>query len=304
MTVSSPTGPDPRRILVLGATGQVGWELLRTLAPLGEVLGASRDGRFGIRADLAKVVELGPLLDRTRPDLVVNAAAYTQVDQAESEPDLATRINAEAVAELGRLAGARGLPVIHYSTDFVFPGRATHPYREDDAPNPLNVYGKSKLAGETALLESDAPAVVLRTSWVYGARGHNFLRTMLRLSRERHELRVVDDQIGAPTWSRMIAAATAHIAARLLHSPPDESTGLYHLSAAGHTSWYGFARAILDARGGECELHPIPSDDYPTPALRPAWSVLDNSRLTRTFGLRLPDWRHSLGQCLQDMQGE
>ena len=195
------------------------------------------------------------------------------------------------------------MPVIHYSTDFVFSGEATRPYREDDAPGPLNVYGSTKLAGEQALLESGVPAIVFRTSWVYGVRGQNFLLTMLRLFAEKDELRVVDDQVGAPTWSRMLAEVTAQTLHRVLRHEVDldRVTGLYHVTAGGETSWYGFAKAILEASGGSCRLLPIPSSDYRSPARRPAYSVLDNTKLWETFGLALPDWRVSLAQCLEDL---
>ena len=216
---------------------------------------------------------------------------------------LAHLINAEALRLLGDLLRDRGVPVIHYSTDFVFSGEATRPYREDDAPGPLSVYGSTKLAGEQALLESGVPAIVLRTSWVYGVRGQNFLLTMLRLFAEKDELRVVDDQVGAPTWSRMLAEVTAQILHRVLRREVDldRVTGLYHVTAGGETSWYGFAKAILEASGGACRLLPIPSSDYRSPARRPAYSVLDNTKLWETFGLALPDWRVSLAQCLEDL---
>jgi dTDP-4-dehydrorhamnose reductase len=294
---------DPRPILVIGCSGQVGWELVRTLAPLGRVVGASIEGQHGPRVDLTQPQSLEALLQETQPRLVVNAAAYTAVDRAEQEPQRAELINAEAVGQLGRLAGARALPVIHYSTDFVFRGDAALPYREQDPTGPLSVYGKTKLAGEQALAASGAPHLILRTSWVYGVRGANFLLTMRRLFAERPELRVVDDQTGAPTWSRMIAEATAQIAAAIMGGAADlaEVQGVYHLSAGGSTSWYGFARSIWTHLGADCRLLPIPTSEYPTPARRPAYSVLNNDRLHQVFGIRLPEWERSLRHCLDDL---
>ena len=291
------------RILLIGANGQVGWELRRTLAPLGEIIAASLEGEYGPKLDLASAESLARVVQEAAPDAVVNAAAYTAVDRAEADPTLAHLINAEALRQLGDLLRDRGVPVIHYSTDFVFSGEATRPYREDDAPGPLSVYGSTKLAGEQALLESGVPAIVLRTSWVYGVRGQNFLLTMLRLFAEKDELRVVDDQLGAPTWSRMLAEVTAQVLHRVLRREVDMDRlgGLYHVTAAGETSWYGFAKAILEASGGACRLLPIPSSDYRSPARRPAYSVLDNTKLWETFGLALPDWRLSLAQCLEDL---
>jgi len=292
------------RILLIGANGQVGWELRRTLAPLGEVIAASLEGEYGPKLDLASAESLARVVAETAPDAVVNAAAYTAVDRAEADPALAHLINAEALRQLGDLLRARGVPVIHYSTDFVFSGEATRPYREDDAPRPLSVYGSTKLAGEKALLASGVPAIVFRTSWVYGVRGQNFLLTMLRLFAEKDELRVVDDQVGAPTWSRMLAEVTAQALHRILRREValDRVTGLYHVTAGGETSWYGFAKAILEASGGSCKLLPTPSSDYRSPARRPAYSVLDNTKLWETFGLALPDWRLSLVQCLEDLR--
>jgi dTDP-4-dehydrorhamnose reductase len=295
--------PDRPLLLVLGGSGQVGWELRRSLAPLGEVVGTTLEGGAGPGLDLTRPGELAGVLDALRPTLVVNAAAHTAVDRAEQEPAVAAAVNADAVAELGRVAARWGTPVIHYSTDFVFDGRSPRPYREDDPPAPLGVYGETKLAGERALAESGAPHLVLRTSWVYGIRGGNFLLTMLRLFREREEVRVVDDQTGTPTWSRMIAEATAQIAAGLVsgRTPIADVQGTYHLTCGGSATWHGFARAILERAGTGCRLVPIPTRDYPTPARRPAYSVLDNAKLHRTFGLALPDWRVALSLCLDDL---
>jgi dTDP-4-dehydrorhamnose reductase len=295
--------PETPTILVLGASGQVGWELQRSLAPLGSVVGAAPPPHRGPMVDLTRPETLAALLVQVRPAAVVNAAAYTAVDRAEQEPRLAAAINAEAVGELGRLAAAAGIPVIHYSTDFVFAGDAQRPYREDDPPGPLGVYGETKLAGEHALAASGAVWLVLRTSWVYGVRGHNFLLTMRRLFQGREDVRVVDDQTGAPTWARLIAEVTAQILGRALYGGLElaQVQGIYHLSGAGSTTWYGFARAVHERYGGGCRLLPIPTSAYPTPAHRPAYSVLDNGKLARVLGIRLPHWRESLEQCLDDL---
>jgi len=289
------------RILLIGANGQVGWELRRSLAGLGEVIAASIEGGYGPAVDLLDQGLLAKLVDEARPDAVVNAAAYTAVDKAETERDIARRINADAVGELGALLAVRGTPIIHYSTDFVFDGAAHCPYKETDTAIPQNVYGETKLGGELALLESGAPAMIFRTSWVYGARGANFLLTMLRLFKEKDELRIVDDQIGSPTWSRMLAEMTALVLYRVLRGDLDlkEVGGLYHLTGSGQVSWFGFASAILARAGQNCRLIPIVSSEYPAPAKRPAYSVLDNSKFQQTFGLAMPDWRESLDQCLE-----
>jgi dTDP-4-dehydrorhamnose reductase len=242
-------------------------------------------------------------VQESAPDAVVNAAAYTAVDRAESEPELAHKINADAPGMIGALLRDRGVPIVHYSTDFVFSGQAERPYTEADRPGPLNVYGETKLSGEVSLMKSGANAIIFRTSWVYGARGHNFLLTMLRLLREKDELKVVDDQIGAPTWSRMLAEVTSQVLYRVLAGDLDAGScnGLYHLTGAGQTSWFGFARAIQSAIGASCDLRPIGSDEYRSPAVRPAYSVLDNTKLWETFGISLPDWEASLHLCLGEL---
>ncbi len=286
------------RILLLGADGQVGWELRRTLAALGVVRAATRNGALPV--DLADLDGLLRTLDAERPDLVVNAAAYTAVDQAEAEPALAHRVNAEAPGLIGEWAARSGALVVHYSTDYVFDGRKAGPYVEDDAPAPLSVYGRTKLAGDEALLGSAADALILRVAWVYGLRGRNFLRTMQRLMVERAHLRVVDDQIGAPTWSRLIAEATALVLGKLLAGAPEAGAvrGVYHLSPTGSTSWHGFADAIRLLGGYGCQIEPIPTAEYPTPAARPANSRLDAGKLRETFSIALPDWRECLELCL------
>ena len=300
------------RILVTGRNGQVGFELLRSLAGLGQVVAAGRE-----QMDLSDPDSIRRGVREAKPDLIVNAAAYTAVDLAESEPELAHAINGVAPGILAEEAKRLGAALIHYSTDYVFDGSKGAPYIEDDEPRPLNVYGKSKLAGECAIQAVDMPHLILRSSWVYGARGKNFLRTILRLAREREELSVVDDQVGAPTWCRAIAEATCGILKQLGYGQPTfrnacaEKRGIYNLSAAGQTSWHGFAAAILahaaSARPGNFEftlarvpaLKPIATEQYPTPAARPRYSVLANAKVQRVFGVALPEWNASLAQCMR-----
>lgn len=289
-------------ILLIGADGQVGWELQRTLAPLGNLTRATLNGRWERALNLASAESIASVLRETQPDIVINAAAYTAVDKAETEYELAQSINGEAPGLLGRLLAERRVPVLHYSTDFVFSGQSDQPYREEDEPSPLNAYGATKLDGENQLLDSGAPALILRTSWVYGRYGQNFLLTMQRLLREREELKVVDDQIGAPTWSRLLAEVSAQLIYRVLTGDIDleRQSGVYQVTGGGQTSWWGFAKAIQQASGAECRLLPIPSIDYPSPAKRPAYSVLDNGKLLQTFGLALPHWETSLAMCLAE----
>ncbi|MBZ0094024.1 MAG: dTDP-4-dehydrorhamnose reductase [Sulfuricella sp.] len=300
-----------KKILLVGKNGQVGWELQRTLAPLGDVVAVDRQGM-----DLANPDSIRGAIRTIRPDLIVNAAAYTAVDKAESEPDLAMAINGIAPGIMAEEAKRLGAAMVHYSTDYVFDGTKTSPYTEEDAPNPLSVYGKTKLAGERAIQEAGIPHLIFRTSWVYGARGRNFLLTILRLAKERDELKIVADQIGAPTWSRMIAEATSQILAQsILPLTPHPSLltqygGVYNLTAAGRTSWYGFAKTILESvtpQGGNPSpltrrpspnLIPITTSEYPLPAPRPSNSVLSSAKLNRTFGVALPTWSDSLTLCM------
>lgn len=287
------------RILLTGVNGQVGWELQRALAPLGEVIAADRNC-----LDLAGTSSIRRTVNAIAPDLIVNPAAYTAVDKAETEPELAHAINAAAPGELAQAAAACGIPLVHFSTDYVFDGRKSTPYTEADAPNPLGVYGATKLAGEQAVARAGAPHLILRTSWVYGRRGHNFLLAMQRLLRERDTLAVVDDQFGAPTWSRLVAEATALVVARWLDRPDQTATsGLYHLSCGGRTSWHGFSAAIRAHLAGAdtklASLTAIPTSGYPTPAARPTNSQLACDKLAATFGVRLPDWETALALCLE-----
>lgn len=296
-----------RRILVLGGDGQVAWELRRTLATLGEVIVVGRR-TAPYALDLMQPDSIAPLVEQIRPDWIVNAAAYTAVDKAEQEPDAAAAINAVAPGLLAEAAGRVGAQLVHYSTDYVFDGTANAPYTEDAAPNPQGVYGRTKLDGEAAIAKAGCDWLVLRTAWVYGARGGNFMRTMRRLAREREELRVVADQQGAPTWSRHIAEATAQILAQLGDDRAawHRACGIYHLTSAGAATWHAFAEAIVEHQRGQetiaCRrVTAITTADYPTPARRPAWSVLDNDKLARTFGVRLPDWRVALAQVQDDL---
>ncbi len=292
------------KMLVTGAQGQIGWELQRTLAPLGELIAIDRS-----ELDLGDADSVRRTIRDAKPNLIVNAAAYTAVDRAESERELAHRINAVTPGIIAEEAKRIDAALIHYSTDYVFDGEKAGPYLESDTPRPLNVYGASKLAGERAIQESGARHLILRTSWVYGARGSNFLSTIVRLAKERDTLSVVDDQVGAPSWSRMIAQATALLVARGL--PSEYTHGVCNLTAGGHTSWYGFARAILEVQPAHAEqrlhaskLAPIPAAQYPTPARRPRNSVLSHARLERDFGLQMPDWQRGLRLCVEELYGQ
>jgi len=300
------------RILVAGANGQVGFELLASLARHGQVIAAGRE-----RMDLSRPDSIRRSVREIGPDLIVNAAAYTAVDQAESEPELAMAVNGIAPGILAEEAKRLGAALIHYSTDYVFDGTKAEPYAEDDAACPINAYGMSKLAGERAIQAVGVPHLILRTSWIYGMRGKNFLLTILRLAREREELRIVDDQIGAPTWSRALAEATGGVLKRLGYGKPGfidacaAKSGLYHASAAGQTSWHGFAAAIL-AHAASAELgqsayaldrvpalKPIPTEQYPLPARRPPYSVLANAKLQSAFRVMVPDWETGLADCMR-----
>ncbi|HZX70319.1 MAG TPA: dTDP-4-dehydrorhamnose reductase [Rhodanobacter sp.] len=305
------------RTLLLGANGQLGRTFLEHggLTTRGELIGASRDGVLthggqGDIADLSNPESLRALLDRVQPDLIVNAAAYTAVDRAEQEEALATRVNGAAVGVIGRWAAAHGALVIHYSTDYVFDGRQSQPYTVDAPTAPLGAYGRSKLAGEQALKTSGADHLIFRTAWVYAAHGHNFLRTMLRLGAEREELRVVADQHGAPTDTRLIVEGTLAALDRWQDANASQRkplVGTHHLVARGATSWHGFASAIftqavdrgLLARAPR--VLPIASADYPTPAQRPAWSLLDNREFQRLFAFPLPEWRERLDTVITDL---
>jgi dTDP-4-dehydrorhamnose reductase len=278
-------------ILLTGADGQVGFELEQLLAASGDVVRADRK-----MLDLADADATVAVVRSVNPSLIVNAAAYTAVDRAESEPDLARAVNARAPGILAEEARRADAVLVHYSTDYVFDGRRTTPYPEDAATAPLNVYGLTKLEGEQAIAASGARAIVLRTSWVYGLRGKNFLLTMRKLAAERDELKVVGDQVGVPNWSRTLAAATARIVSAGLPALAERS-GLYHLSCSGEASWYDFARAIL-GDGPKPRIVPITTAEYPTPARRPAYGALATSRFEAAFGFALPSWQDALAECL------
>jgi len=292
-------------ILLLGGHGQVGHALRATLPPLGPLVVTTRHGGDGdLGCDLTDRQSVAALLDEVSPTLIVNAAAYTAVDKAESEPAAAAALNSALPGQLGAWAAVAGARVVHYSTDYVFDGESTRPYREDDLTGPASVYGQTKLDGERALAASGASHITLRTAWVYAADGHNFMRTMMRLAHERDTLSVVDDQWGTPTSAPWIAMATAAILAQV---PREAPGGTFHLTAAGETTWRGFAEAIFSgavARGlleRAPRVQSITTAEYPTPAKRPARSVLDGSRLEASYGLIRPDWTTLLGDVLDTM---
>jgi dTDP-4-dehydrorhamnose reductase len=295
------------KILLLGADGQVGYELHRAFAPLGDVLpytytGTLPGGDDCGQVDFEAVGSLTKLVRDTKPRWVLNAVAHTAVDRAEDEPAKAQRVNAEAVGELALACKAAGAKLVHYSTDYVFAGGLRRPIREDDPTGPVSVYGRTKLEGEDAIRASGCDHMILRTAWVYAARGQNFLRTALKLAAERDELRIVNDQVGSPTPARWLAVATALAVAR-----NDEGNGTWHVVAGGECSWHEFAMAIYGESlsagviGKTPKLLGIPSSEYPTKAKRPAYSRLDTSRFAADFGLRLPDWREGLRQVVAEL---
>ena len=299
-----------RRILLFGANGQVARELRVSLAPLGELVVVARHGTQ-VTADFAAPESVAAAVQALRPDWIVNASAYTAVDRAESESELAMTINGTAVGALAAAARACGALLVHYSTDFVFDGQGDIPRREDDQVAPLNTYGRTKRAGEEAILAAGGAHLIFRTEWVYGLHGANFMRTMRRLARERAELRVVADQIGAPTWSRDIANATALVLAQLGDDRArwQRDSGLYNLTSAGRGSWFEFAEAIIDHQRSRETLPvravlPISSAEYPVPARRPAFSVLDGNKLAARFSVRLPDWRDALAAVQRELDSE
>jgi len=290
---------DAPKILLIGKNGQVGWELQRTLSPLGNVLAVDYP-----EIDLAEATAVRRLVLDNKPQVVVNAAAYTAVDKAESEPDLAMLINGMAPGVLAEAAKQTGALLVHYSTDYVYDGTKREPYVETDPTNPLSVYGRTKLAGDQAVQTAGCNHLTFRLCWVYGARGQNFLLTMMRLARERETLRVVRDQIGSPTWSRMIAEATALALKQALAArDPEAHKGIYHLTASGFTSWHDFASRIVELmpeQEKKCKVvEAVTTPEYPTPAKRPAYSALNCGKFERKFGLRLPRWEESLRQVLE-----
>jgi dTDP-4-dehydrorhamnose reductase len=291
------------RILLIGNTGQVGWELERSLATLGEVVAAGRN-TLPHRIELTDPDSMRHTVREVQPDWIVNAAAYTAVDKAEQEEAQALRINGEAPGVLAELAKEINAALVHYSTDYVFDGKARVPYREDDPANPLNAYGRTKLAGETNIQTVGGKYLIFRTSWIYGLRGKNFLLTLQRLAREREELRIVADQLGSPTWCRNIAEATTQIISQMIVYPDlkEQAAGLYHLSADGQTSWHGFAEAIVTILRKYDDLvvkriRTIETHEYPLPAERPAFSVLSNKKVYDMFSIHMPDWSEALNLC-------
>lgn len=292
------------KILLTGCNGQVGWELARALLPLGDVIAVNRS-----QADLSDPDGLRRVIQKFSPDVVINPAAYTAVDKAETDREPAFLVNAEAPRVLAEEAAKNSALLIHYSTDYVFDGTKNAPYTEDDATHPINVYGESKLVGERAIQATGADHLILRTSWVYAARGQNFLRAILRLAAEREELNIVADQIGSPTWARLIAEATAHIARQALleRQQGNFSSGIYNLTSTGETSWHGFAQAIVEIARQQgtqpvknLTINPIPTTDYPVPAKRPLYSRLSMDRLEQRFGLKMPSWDSALRLCMGD----
>ena len=290
-----------KSILVIGKNGQVGSALSEALRPLGHVTAVGR-----AEMDLTNPDAIRSVIRAAKPDIIVNAAAYTAVDKAESEPELAMQVNAIAPGIMAEEVLRLGALLVHYSTDYVFDGAKPAAYTESDIPSPLNVYGRTKLAGEQAIQATGAAHYILRTSWVYAAEGANFLNTILRLARERPELRIVNDQTGSPTWARAIADLTAQILAKALRSG-DPSYGLYHLTASGAVTWFGFAQAILAAAQKTPgftapRLTPITTAEYPLPARRPVNSRLDSTRLSKTFGIQPATWQEMLAQCMREKQ--
>ena len=304
--------PSQSRILLTGVSGQVGGDLFPLLQPLGSVVAPLRSD-----LDLGNSHAIREFIRKTRPDWIINPAAYTAVDKAESEPDLAYAINAKAPRAIGEAAAELGIPVIHFSTDYVFDGAGTAPWVEGDEPGPLGVYGASKLAGERALASSGAEHLIFRTSWVYSSRGKNFLLTILRLAQEKDELRIVDDQHGAPTWSRDLARLVVNVMRKIRERSAEAGIsvqegvravqGIYHAANSGETTWFGFSREFLRLFAEACpdkklaRLVPITTAEYPTPASRPANSQLDCSRLQATFGVIMPAWQESVAAVVAEV---
>jgi dTDP-4-dehydrorhamnose reductase len=293
------------KVLLLGKGGQVGWELQRSLAPLGELVALDFDST-DFHADFSRPEQLAETVLKVRPDVVVNAAAHTAVDKAESEADFARTLNASAPGVVAEAAQQVGALMVHYSTDYVFDGSGSAPWKEDDPTGPLSVYGRTKLEGEQLVAQHCARHLIFRTSWVYAARGGNFAKTMLRLAKERERLTVIDDQFGAPTGAELLADVTAHAIRATLLDP--RKAGLYHLVAGGETSWHGYARFVIEqaqAAGVELKAGPeavdaVPTSAFPTPATRPHNSRLDTTRLQSTFGLTLPHWQVGVARMLRE----
>ena len=288
------------KILLTGKTGQIGEELNNIVGDLGNLITVDKE-----QLDLSKPNSIEPVILDIKPDIIINPAAYTAVDKAEEEPGLAMTVNAIAPGLLAKAARKVGAGLIHYSTDYVFDGCSEIPYKEEDPPNPLNVYGKTKLAGEKAIAEVGVPFLIIRTSWVYSLHGKNFLRTIKNLAEEKDTIQVIDDQIGAPTWARSIALKTHQIIKQCLNKKWLETknsslSGIFHLTCQGKTSWHGFARKVLNMSNTSqnIKLIAIPTSDYPAPAVRPHNSLLNNEKIQRVFGLDMPHWEDALKKCI------
>ena len=297
------------KILLLGCNGQVGWELQRALAPLGEVVALDFDSPGPLRADFSQPDALPALIDAVAPQLIVNAAAHTAVDKAESEPDLARTLNAVAPGVVARAAAARGAWLLHYSTDYIFDGSGSAPRTEEAPTGPLSVYGRTKLEGEELIRASGCRHLILRTSWVYAARGGNFAKTMLRLAAEREAMQVIDDQVGAPTGADLLADISAHTLRAALAQPA--LAGTYHCVAGGQTNWFDYARFVIEwardngqpVKVAPDAIAPVPTSVFPTPARRPLNSRLDTTKLRQAFGLELPHWQAGVGRMLRELHG-
>ena len=296
------------KILLFGKNGQVGWELQRSLAPLGELVALDRYSTE-LCGDLANLAGISATVRQLRPDVIVNAAAYTAVDKAESDAALAHLVNAQAPGAIAEAASAVGAWLVHYSTDYVFDGSGSQPWKENDPTGPLNVYGRTKLEGEQRIAAQCAQHLILRTSWVYAARGGNFAKTMLRLARERDRLSFIDDQFGAPTGADLLADLTAHMVRSVLSGSAGDLAGIYHAAAAGETSWHGYARFVvdfasksgLDLKASPATVAPVPTMAFPTPAMRPHNSRLNTAKLQASFGLQLPAWQQGVARMLAEI---
>ena len=286
-------------ILLLGANGQVGWELRRSLSLLGTVIALDRNGdnNGNYAGNLEDPCAIEATIQTLKPQVVVNAAAYTAVDKAEHDYDKAYLINALAVAQIAKACKEVNALLVHYSTDYVFDGESETPYKEDDATGPINTYGKSKLLGEQLCMKEDADAIIIRTSWVYSSFGHNFVKTMMRLMNERNELNVVSDQIGSPTYAADLAKAILDII-----SSSEWESGIYHYSNEGKISWFEFAQAIKELTGSKAVVHPILTAEYPTPARRPKFSLMNKDKIRTVYQLEIPVWKDSLAKCIQLLQ--
>lgn len=297
------------KILLLGKNGQVGWELQRSLAPIGELLLPDRSGPADFCGDLERTDDLRTTVSALRPDAIINAGAYTAVDGAESDAARARALNAHAAATLAQLAAESGAWLVHYSTDYVFDGSGQQPWREDDPTSPINEYGRSKLEGEAAIRATGCRHLILRTSWVFAARGKNFARTMLRLAEEREELAVIDDQHGAPTGAELLADVTAHALLRARHAPG--LAGTYHVTASGETTWHGYAQHVIDRARGQGRIlrvapgnvKAVSTQAYPTPARRPLNSRLCTRKFRDAFGLELPSWQFGVDRAVDELLG-